>query len=201
MRDKGKRRQDLLNAARDVFARKGYHEARVDDIAAAAKVAKGTFYLYFADKRSVFAELVDALFAKLSAAILEVDVDGDVAGQIRHNIRAVIAVLLDDPAVTQILLSYTAVPDQKFLQKIRSFYSGVKRLLSEALENGQHMGIVAAGDTELFATFTLGALKETLLEIAMSGKSYSREELVAELYGLLGSGYLRMERTTPLPLR
>jgi AcrR family transcriptional regulator len=193
-KDKEKRRQELLAAARNVFATKGFHEAKVDDIAAAARVAKGTFYLYFADKRSIFVELVDSLFARLAAAILEVDVDGDVAGQIKHNIRAVIAVLLDDPAVTQMLLSYTAVPDQKFLQKIRSFYAGVKKLLSEALGRGQEMMIVAPGDVELFATFTLGALKETLLEIAMTGRSYSREQLVSELYGLLGSGYLRMEK-------
>src|SRR3954447_7441428 len=110
MKDKEKRRTDLLRAARDVFATKGYHETKVDDIAAAAKVAKGTFYLYFRDKRSVFVELVDSLAARISAAILQVDTVGDVAGQIRHNIRAIIAVLLDDPLVTQMMLSYAAVP-------------------------------------------------------------------------------------------
>jgi AcrR family transcriptional regulator len=193
MRDPEKRRNDLLTAARDVFATRGYHEARIDDIAAAARVAKGTFYLYFPDKRSIFVELVDSLFARLTSAILEVDVAGDVEGQIKHNIRAIIAVLLDDPSVTQLLLSYAAVPDQKFLQKIRSFYAGVKKLLLAALSKGQEMGIVAPGDAELYATFTIGALKESLLEIAMTRRSHSREQLVAELYRLLGSGYLRFE--------
>jgi len=193
MRDKEKRRNDLLRAARDVFAQHGYHEAKIEQIVAAARVAKGTFYLYFPDKRSIFVELVDRLFARISAAILEVDVAGDVARQIEHNIRAIIAVLLDDPAVTQILLSYAAVPDQQFLKKIRAFYAGAKKLLSTALKDGQAMGIVAEGDTELFATFTIGALKETLLEIAMTGRSYSREELVSELFRLLQSGYLRIE--------
>jgi AcrR family transcriptional regulator len=196
MRDKEKRRNDLLRAARDVFATKGYHEARIDDIAAAARVAKGTFYLYFPDKRSVFVELVDSLFARLSSAVLEVDIAGDVDGQVKHNIRAIIAALLDDRAVTQMLLSYTAVPDQKFLQKIRSFYDGAKQMLSTALRDGQEMGIVVDGDVELFATFTLGALKECLLEIAMTDKSYSREQLVSELYRLLQSGYLRMDGRT-----
>lgn len=200
MRDKEQRRIDLLRAARDVFAKKGYHEAKIDDIATAARVAKGTFYLYFPDKRSVFVELVDSLFARLSSAILQVDIMGDVGGQVMHNIRAIIAVLLDDPAVTQMLLSYTAVPDQKFLQKIRSFYESVKRMLAIALQDGQAMGIVVPGDTDLFATFTIGALKECLLEIAMTGRSHSREELVSELYRLLQSGYLRMDgRSAAVP--
>lgn len=49
--DKAERRSELLRAARDVFATKGYHNAKIDDIVQAAKVAKGTFYLYFPDKR------------------------------------------------------------------------------------------------------------------------------------------------------
>src|SRR4029078_9160886 len=96
--DKSERRNALLRAARDVFATKGYHDAKVDDIVARAKVAKGTFYLYFTDKRSVFSELVDLLSHRLGTAILKVDPVADVDGQIKHNIRAIVAVLLDDPA-------------------------------------------------------------------------------------------------------
>ena len=136
------------------------------------------------------------MFARISSSIVQVDVKGDVPNQIKHNIRAIIAVLLDDPTVTQILLSYTAVPDQKFLHKIRTFYDGVTKMLSQALENGQKMGIVEDGDAELFATFTIGALKESLLEIAMTPKSYSRERLVTVLTQLLEGGYLRFPQTT-----
>src|SRR5436190_22459456 len=123
--NKSERRQALLRAARDVFATKGYHDAKVDDIVALAKVAKGTFYLYFPDKRSVFSELVDLLFHRLGAAILRVDTQSDVEAQVKHNIRAIVAVLLDDPALTRILLSYAAGLDPGFMTKFRSFYDGV----------------------------------------------------------------------------
>src|SRR5438105_8654225 len=55
---RGERRAQLVNAARDVFGGKGYHAATVDDITRAAGVAKGTFYLYFDEKREVYYELV-----------------------------------------------------------------------------------------------------------------------------------------------
>ena len=42
----------ILEAARKVFATKGFHEAKVDDIADAAGVAKGTVYLYYDSKRA-----------------------------------------------------------------------------------------------------------------------------------------------------
>jgi AcrR family transcriptional regulator len=189
--DKTERRLALLRAARDVFATKGYHDAKVDDIVHAAQVAKGTFYLYFPDKRSVFSELVDLLFKRLGAAILKVDPVADVDVQIKHNIRAIVAVLLDDPALTTILLSYATGMDPAFVTKIRSFYDGVKAILSGSLAEGQRLGIVAPGDPRRFATFTVGALKELLAENVSAETPLLREEIVDALFAFLQAGYLR----------
>jgi AcrR family transcriptional regulator len=191
---KVERRLELLRAARDVFATKGYHDAKVDDIVARAKVAKGTFYLYFRDKRSVFEELVDGLFARLGAAILRVDVDTDIDAQVKHNIRAVVAVLLDDPTVTQLLLSHGGGVDPAFAAKVRSFYDGANLLLREAIREGQTLGIIAEGDPAFLATFTIGGLKELLLEHAQAAAPPSRERIVADLFSMLESGYLRMKK-------
>lgn len=190
--DKVQRREELLKAARDVFASKGYHDAKIDDIVAGAGVAKGTFYLYFPDKRSVLEELVDGLFARMGAAILKVDPSSDVESQVKHNIRAVLAVLLDDPGLTQVLLSYAAGLDPAFVEKIQSFYGGTKKLLERALHEGQQLGIVGPGDTEMWATFTIGALKELLADLPRSGRIRTREALVDEIFGFLEKGYLRV---------
>lgn len=195
---KAERRQDLLRAARDVFATKGFHDAKIDDIVAAAHVAKGTFYLYFQDKRSVFSELVDGLFSRIGAAILHVDLDGDLEGQVKHNIRAIVAVLLDEPKLTTILLSYAPGLDPEFGAKIQSFYAGVKILLEGSLREGQELGIVAPGDAGLYATFTLGALKEILFENVSGAAARPREQIVGSLFILLESGYLRIEHR-PVP--
>jgi AcrR family transcriptional regulator len=48
------RTAELLEAARRVFAGKGFHAATVEDIAAAAGVAKGTVYLYYKSKQEVY---------------------------------------------------------------------------------------------------------------------------------------------------
>src|SRR2546430_15538700 len=48
------RTSGILEAARKVFAKKGFHEATVDDIASAAGVAKGTVYLYYESKRDIY---------------------------------------------------------------------------------------------------------------------------------------------------
>ena len=69
-----KRRAAILDAALDVFAENGFAAARLDDVAQKAGVAKGTLYLYFPDKETLFEELLRGLaspildrFAALSA--------------------------------------------------------------------------------------------------------------------------------------
>lgn len=191
---KEQRREELLTAARRVFAEKGFHEAKVGDIAKAAGVAKGTVYLYFEDKRSLFSELIDNLFMRLSAAILRVDTGANVAAQIKHNIRAILSVLVDDPDTMRMLFAHAVGVDPAFSAKIESFYEGLKTLLAESLEEGQELGIVAEGDVRLYASFTLGALKEILIDITThptEGKS--REEIVEAVYRVLQRGYLRVD--------
>jgi AcrR family transcriptional regulator len=188
--DKTERRLALLRAARDVFAARGYHDAKVEDIVAAAKVAKGTFYLYFRDKRSVLEELVDSLFVRIGAAIVRIDIEKEVEPQLQHNVRAIVATFLDDPALTQIVLSWAAGLDPAFVEKVQSFYEGARTRVRDALAEGQRLGIVAEGDPAFQATFAIGALKEILLESTSTRKPRALEAIVRELFRFLGKGLL-----------
>src|SRR5829696_6032461 len=55
------RRAAILAAALEEFTARGYEGARLDDVAQRAGVAKGTIYLYFADKETLFQELVRSM--------------------------------------------------------------------------------------------------------------------------------------------
>ncbi len=69
----GRRRQQsrrkLLDAARRLFVEHGYHDTRPQDIARAADVGHGTFYLHFPDKRACFFAFVDEASAELDALV------------------------------------------------------------------------------------------------------------------------------------
>src|SRR6185312_17132906 len=59
----------ILAAALDEFSSRGFAATRLDDVAKRAGVAKGTIYLYFRDKESLFQELIRAMLAPLVAII------------------------------------------------------------------------------------------------------------------------------------
>ena len=55
------RRAAILSSELEEFTARGYEGARLDDVAKRAGVAKGTIYLYFADKETLFQELVRSM--------------------------------------------------------------------------------------------------------------------------------------------
>ncbi len=63
------RREAILSAALDEFSVRGFEAARLDDVARRAGVAKGTIYLYFRDKESLFQELIRAMLTPLVGTI------------------------------------------------------------------------------------------------------------------------------------
>jgi AcrR family transcriptional regulator len=65
------RRQAILDAALDEFAARGFAATRLDDVAGRAGVAKGTIYLYFRDKESLFQELVRTLLSPLIGTLID----------------------------------------------------------------------------------------------------------------------------------
>jgi len=65
------RRREILAAAIKVFGKKGFADTSVDDVAAAAKIAKGTLYLYFRSKEDIYSTALRQAIHELHALIAE----------------------------------------------------------------------------------------------------------------------------------
>jgi AcrR family transcriptional regulator len=83
-----KRRAAILEAALEQFAVRGFAATRLDDVARRARIAKGTIYLYFRDKESLFQELVRTMLSPLVGTI-------EAAPLSEVPIRAVIEMIVD----------------------------------------------------------------------------------------------------------
>jgi AcrR family transcriptional regulator len=66
---RAERREAILDAALAEFSARGFAAARLDDIAGRAGVAKGTLYLYFRDKETLFKELIRSRLSPLVGTI------------------------------------------------------------------------------------------------------------------------------------
>lgn len=111
-RRKQARPAEILDAALKVFAAKGYAGARMDDIARAAGVTKGTIYLYFENKEAVFKALVrEAVGGALTAASAGVaGFDGPARALISLVVTTIANVLVesDKVAIPKIVIAESA---------------------------------------------------------------------------------------------
>jgi AcrR family transcriptional regulator len=100
------RRKKLLSAAIGIFGRKGYHAATVPMIVRAAKSSVGSFYFYFRNKEDVFAAALEALGARISAALNEAirAAGPDVPAQMRAAVKALVRFLAENPEEARILI-------------------------------------------------------------------------------------------------
>jgi AcrR family transcriptional regulator len=86
------RTAEILEAARKVFAKKGFHDATVDDVASAAGLAKGTVYLYYRSKQDVYlAALKFGIGQMYSALVEEVNKAASTEAKLKSLIAAKLA--------------------------------------------------------------------------------------------------------------
>ncbi len=63
------RRKTILDAAKRVFAKRGYHDTNISHICEGLGIARGTLYQYFQSKRDVFAAIVEETLERVRAAV------------------------------------------------------------------------------------------------------------------------------------
>lgn len=198
------RRQQILVCARDAFAERGYQAVTIDDIVEAAEIARGTFYLYFDDKRALLDALVDEFLQRILGCVVGIDIRHPTDSpreQLRQNVGRIVHMALSDPAMVKVALRDATGLDPAFDEKLRSFYMALRVVLGESLEEGQQNRIVRTGDREVMVSIGLGGLRELVLDAVTGILDRTPEALTEELMRFLDHGLLVAERAGRVPER
>ena len=180
-------RARLLTAAREVFERDGFLDARVTDIAAAAGVAHGSFYTYFRSKTDVFRALVattmDELYASLGGAADETrpgadSRPADPVDAIDRANRRFVAMYRENTALMALFEQVTTFdPEVRTLrQAARERMVGRVR---HSIEQLQAEGLVAADLEAEYSAHALVAMVNGLVHYwLVLGRDFDQERLV-----------------------
>ena len=120
-RRKQARPAEILDAALTVFAAKGFAAARMEDIARAAGVTKGTIYLYFEDKETLFKALVrESIGTALGAVTADVaSFEGSAKFLIRLVLTTLSGILIDS---TKVALPKIVIAESANFPWLSEFY-------------------------------------------------------------------------------
>lgn len=99
----GDKHNDLIQAGLRMIARKGYDQTKITEIAVDAKVATGTFYLYFPGKDELLVAIFDMIWNDLYQRLSEIEIQEPEA-RLKAALRMMITYLLDAPNRAQLYL-------------------------------------------------------------------------------------------------
>jgi TetR/AcrR family fatty acid metabolism transcriptional regulator len=183
----------ILDAAVRAFARDGYHQAKMADVAREAGVAAGTIYLYFTSKDelliSIFEEKVQAFVQEFRGRVNQ---EQGAAAKLRKLVELHLYEMQEHQDLAAVF--------QLDLRQSRRFMSAYPKvdlknyfdLIGEIIEEGQQHAVfrqdvyVGAVKRALF-----GALDETVTSWLLAGKSYDLTQMVGPLADLFIRGLLK----------
>jgi AcrR family transcriptional regulator len=146
-------RQELLGAAKAVLAEKGYHNAKIVDIAAAADIGVGTFYLYYPTKDALFLELVEetaqALKEEIDQARARVE---DLAEKIRAANLAFFRFARDNRELLKIIFGH----GNTFNELLRQVYAMFVADAAERVAEGVQQAVFRPFPSQVVANALVG---------------------------------------------
>jgi AcrR family transcriptional regulator len=162
------RRQAILQAAEEVFARLGLAPAKIADIAQAAGMSYGLVYHYFGTKEAVFAALVEQAAQSIAMLLRYLaERPGTPQERLAWLTQAMLEGLKQHPTRMAVMLEALlkeAVPDD-VRQMARASNDQLRRAVRELLAAGQSTGEITAGDTEAMANLYLSLMNGVAITV------------------------------------
>jgi AcrR family transcriptional regulator len=144
------RRAEIVEAALDLFTKRGYHDTGVADIASQLGMSHGTFYRYFESKRDILDHLVDVAGLTIQQA-LATGSRPDAATTLDEyraqvtTIAAALSLLVQrDPRIVRLLLFEATGIDAAMTAKVMSLIDAMRDLTAGYLQHGIDAGFLAA---------------------------------------------------------
>jgi len=145
-----RRRTEIIETALKVVSEKGYHAAKIEDIAAELKIGHGTFYRYFRSKLDVFNHVVDYVVQKVVEMVGDIDPrEANSLEDYRRQLETIgdymFGLFKEEPRIARVLF-YEAfgIDDESVKARIAEIFDLFGKYTERYLQNGIEKGYLRA---------------------------------------------------------
>jgi AcrR family transcriptional regulator len=184
------KREQIVGAASRVFAARPYHVVRMDDVAAAARVGKGTLYRYFPSKEDLYLGVVAEAFDLLIRQLERVEAaDLPAAVALARMIEAIVETFARHLPFFRLMHQGEARLFLRKKQVVRARRDRIADGLARLLERGAQTGVFRKVDLALGPSMLIGLVWGTTLNHADDTPAEVLAQRVADLclHGILQS--------------
>jgi AcrR family transcriptional regulator len=184
-------RDDILDAAAQVFRQKGFHGASMSAIAEAVNLQKASLYHHVTSKQEILLALLDRALGMLTDHIADIAAQNLPADQkLRQMIRAYLSALADNADLTSVLLFEHRSLDKKSHVRHVPQRDKFEKLWRDVIDEGVHAGILSCTDSGVAVRALMGVMNWTLTWYRPEGDK-SIEKIADEYADLMFHGLLK----------
>ncbi|MFX1368249.1 MAG: TetR/AcrR family transcriptional regulator [Promethearchaeota archaeon] len=206
-RERTQRREAIISVAEDIFAKQGYSEAMVDEIATEAGYTKATIYNYFDSKDDLYIAVATRAFDKLIEIMDKTLSQPDAVYELRSLGNAYLTFVEECPFYAEIMdsgrlsIAFNAIVEKERTsqplteceQELRSRQLRIERLMTDVIAQTLMNSGVQEKVDPLSVTIALSTLGLAIREIIMRGKTggvpeEKTREYLSVLYTIIDQG-------------
>ncbi len=169
----------ILEAAARVFAEKGFHKAKISDVARLAGVADGTVYLYFKNKHDLLIKTFEEIMEHVNEMVREIcKEDISPEEKIKALINGHYELAKEHPHIVEVI-TFELRQSYKFMKEYENKkFKEYLRLISLIIKEGQNSEVFPKEINPYIASRAFfGILNETMLQWVVSKEKYSLDEI------------------------
>jgi len=200
----------LVDAALRVFGERGYEEATVEDIAAAAGYSKGAYYFHFASKEEIFLELLEQWVDEQTERLGAFDEATPAAAALLETLEAFLSYGEREGVWPPLLVEFWAQARryEAIRRRLGQAHAAWRRLVAQSFQRAADSGLLSSGlDPDAAAGLVLathdGLVVQTCID-PESARSMSLRRVVGALLAYLASpaaGEMPEKVRPPVPRR
>lgn len=185
----------ILNAALELFVRKGYHGTSINDISKKVGVTKGAIYAHYSSKGELLLRLIDEFKSRFIGGMIEAlqESSGNALDKIHRVIsfNSRFAVENQELCVFQTFLTTELYADVDFEPALNQVYREYQKVISDLVRQGVRQGLFKRDLDPAITALTFMALHDgvlhqwTLNKRHLDGELYVRTFREIFLYGLV----------------
>lgn len=157
------RHERILEAALQVFSRKGYRDASVDDIAAESDTSKGGVYFHFPNKQAIFLALLERMAALLRSRVEEaIAAEHDPVRKADIALQVVLRTFASHRTLARLFFVDALGAGREFNQRMAELRSEFAALIQRHLDEAVRQGAIPPVDTSIAAHIWFGAINEVV---------------------------------------
>ena len=182
-----RRREAILAAAAELFARRPYHDVQVDEVAKQAGVGKATLYRYFPSKEELYLHSFDTALARMEERLHAPPPAGAPPEEVLAcKVRALLTTFTEQLPALKVLGGDHSHLAEQMRAVLRRRTSRIAAALREVLEGGRAAGRFRALDVDMTPLLIIGMVRGAV----MMGGEHGPERLEAAILDLVLKGTL-----------